>query len=332
MVMDPMNPFGRSFGFNVDQYELLSTYSATDLRLSYKNEKYPFIVAANRFRVSYINHTVFASQADLANFQIPSGQATGNYIYWFYWGGYKDCVDINVQATTVVNRYGVLNNTQPVTFKKLDHCEFTFVKQPSSTKSGCKVATANDASACIAACAQDSSCNNVQAVRKTNPPGTLPYTPNIPFLKFDATQVDTSVFPNVIFGPCGALTNHNRTVSGCTVSQPTCPASSFASTPDNAYICYGLTPHRDQDFQAAEDFVTTDDPNDPIFYSTCWFKIPGNGFTNIPPPAVAPLPWIYAEKCISCDFQAKAKAANSSAIVAWENGLVYFCANCDRPM
>lgn len=32
---------------------------------------------------------------------------------------------------------------------------------------------------------------------------------------------------------------------------------------DDDYFCYGLTPYRNQDLQAAEDFMTSEDPEDP---------------------------------------------------------------------
>jgi hypothetical protein len=55
-------------------------------------------------------HTIFFSDAStVARFTVPARQGPGNYVVFFYGGGYKDCADINVLPASngpVLNRYG----------------------------------------------------------------------------------------------------------------------------------------------------------------------------------------------------------------------------------
>ena len=108
----------------LSQWRYQSADLVHDRRVSYKSEKYPWIVSAHRFAALY----GYASQADVARFMIDD--EPGEYIMHWYWGGYSDCHDIAVLpfgATTTVpdtgeSKYGVVGTTQG--YSRIDHCAF----------------------------------------------------------------------------------------------------------------------------------------------------------------------------------------------------------------
>jgi len=167
-------------------------------------------------------------------------------------------------------------------------------------------------------------------VRK-NPANTLPYTVNLPYTGQNQSEVAPNTFPPQYIGPCGYHSVNQRAQAGCKQLSSTCNATTLKPK-DTDYICYGLVPWRDQDFQVAEDYQLTDDPLDPKFYSTCWLKVDAGGFLAIAVPP-KPLPdWNVGDQCITCDFQSQAWALNNSMAPDWTQGLSTECVNCDSTL
>ena len=113
---------------------------------------FSWIESISAFYNPYVEHTAYANQNDIARFSIPARQGPGDYIVWFFWQGYMDCVDVNVVSGTkdVVNRYGLLASSAPSTMVKMDHCEYTYI---GTAATQCRKITATrDASQCIADC------------------------------------------------------------------------------------------------------------------------------------------------------------------------------------
>eukprot|EP00455_Lapot_gusevi_P024482 TRINITY_DN2550_c0_g1_i3.p1 TRINITY_DN2550_c0_g1~~TRINITY_DN2550_c0_g1_i3.p1 ORF type:complete len:826 (+),score=257.23 TRINITY_DN2550_c0_g1_i3:74-2551(+) len=305
-----------------DQYMFNPSLTAMDRRVAYASDKYPFIEAAHRFQNSFNEHIPFSHQYDFAMFSIPARQGPGDYIYWFKWGGYKDCVDVNIYPTTVARPYGTVNSTGSGDFVKLDNCEYLFVLNP---KTQCTIMANNSADVCLKACAANRGCTGVQAVRAFNLPWTLPYPENIPYLSWNSSQVEPVNKPN---GPCGYFSVPRRTRAGCNVINSNCNPAVLKPGP-NDYICYGLVPFRDQDLQAGEDYETTKDPRDPKFYSTCWIKTTPQGFLDVPPMRKITPPWNYAERCVSCKFRQYVANVSTSIAPDWALGLTDQCVQCD---
>jgi len=326
--VDSGNQYRNRFTYTKSlQYRMATMQTRNDIRVSYSNPDFPYIISAHRMKIVYQNSSVFAGQADMATFEIPLGTTPGNYIYWFYWGGYKDCVDVNVQASVVAQPFGNRNATTAVGFTKINHCEFTNIITVPSSRTMCRAVVANSAQECLTKCSQDGSCTAVQAVRLQNPSHTLPYTPNIPWTRYNSALYDNSL--KTVLGPCGHFTVNNREKNGCDLINTNCNNASLKLLPPDTYICFGVSVTRDQDIQAAEDYQISLDPSDPIFYSTCWFKIANTGFTNYPIPPVEPLPWAYGEKCVTCEFQALTNTAALDYVPDWDKGLADVCKNCD---
>jgi hypothetical protein len=173
-------------------------------------------------------------------------------------------VDVNVQGgtTAIANRYGT--NTGARQILKMDHCEYLYVGTPVG---GCHWVdpTDGDVSYCMDRCLSlPDSCFGVQMTKVTNPVGTLPITPNIPFIPF-VKRV------GVNFGldkePCGQLSVDGRKRAGCTGTHPRCLREDYYASDT---VCFGVRPLRDTRNQVEEDFRIATSPEDPAWYSTCW--------------------------------------------------------------
>ena len=95
-------------------------------------------------------------------------------------------------------------------------------------------------------------------------------------------------------------------------------------------LCFGLKPMRNQDNQVEEDYRIAFEKDDPAWYSTCLALVTPGGFVNIAEsPYVAP-DWQQGETCISCEFQKKIGALNSTIAVDWTTpgAIASTCTDC----
>jgi hypothetical protein len=110
----------------LSQWRYGTLANSIDKRVSYKSEKYPWIVSAHRFA----SNNGWAGQGDIARFKIDG--EPGEYILHWYWRGYSDCNDIAVMpldeaAGTVVpeasvSKYGIIGANKG--YARIDHCAF----------------------------------------------------------------------------------------------------------------------------------------------------------------------------------------------------------------
>lgn len=85
---------------------------------SYKNDKYPWILAASSYRV--IAHN--PADGDISLFEIPENLPAGKYLLHFWWRGYYNCVDVNiVVGKEVTDHWGTAPADNVV--NKIDHCQ-----------------------------------------------------------------------------------------------------------------------------------------------------------------------------------------------------------------
>lgn len=317
------------------QYLFADNQTRFDKRASYFNPKYPWIQAADKFKNVFQESNVFAHQYDFASFALEGRKGPGNYIYHYYWGGYRDCVDIHIhpEKKVIQNRYGLPTNRDNTTFVKMDHCEFTYIENPTFK---CQLVpkVTKSAKQCLDLCKSQPSCKGVQAVRITNPSITLPYSVNIPSVIFNFTQSDRFV-NNVGFlpysGPCGYHSVRERLRMGCNVKQTMCDVSQIAGAQPDDYLCFGVNPYRHQDFQTVEDYELASDATDPKFYSTCWMKVSEQGFIDINRPVKNPPQWVAGDYCIDCKFRKYAHSLNDTIVINWSEGITKNCQHCDLP-
>lgn len=109
-----------AFGSSKNQYAYGS--SPNDAYVSYFDAKRPWILAVWRYEIQAAD----PGEADFALFRIPNNQA-GDYILHYLWSGYYDCVDINVldQSTPTLYPYGKpVNGSGALKANRVDHCVF----------------------------------------------------------------------------------------------------------------------------------------------------------------------------------------------------------------
>jgi hypothetical protein len=236
-----------------------------------------------------------------------------------------------------------------IQFIRVDHAEISNILNPATPCRKVDPIT-RSANQCLQECLKLSSsrCKYVQATRYKNVVNTINYTPkyngymgpanytgypvNIPFTKYDSNQVVPSTFPAQFAGPCGYRTVKQRVAAGCPLMNTnTCDATALGLQ-DSDYVCFGLVPFRDQDFQVVEDFERTSDPVDPKFYSTIFLRQDDGGFINIPTINKTTVPdWAAADTCLTCDSINNIVKQNFTYVPNWSSSLSTngVCRKCD---
>lgn len=288
-----------------------------DKRASYASSKYPWIEAVDVFDNPLSEHYVYNNQASMARFKIPARHGPGDYVVWFYWSGYRDCVDVNVMAGSapVALRYGYNTTGMLSQVIKQDHCEYTYI--PDARTMARKVNNiTRDISLCIADARRANSAG-VQVVRAFNPAGALPFPVNLPYIRYEYAEP-----PVGVINPCRGFSVYERLTNNCTKA----PGNNlrpgmFGQLNEDDFICFGVSPLRNQDNQVEEDYTIASDPQDPVFYSTCFQFVPVGGFLNVPPITYTPPSWSVGDKCIDCDFYASLSKLNYTQIPDWSKGI-----------
>jgi len=313
---------------NPKQWQYNSEQLSNDIRVSYESERYPWIEAVHRL---YIGEWHEPKEVDLAIFTMEARSGAGDYIMFYKWGGYTDCVDINVRADTVVNSYGLETiDGSDATWVKIDHCEFTYVHDVRRKTPCTPMGAANSAQECIDACEDDTGCYAVQAVRIENPTYLLEYPERTPYSDWVKDEDRDEFSKGEPTNVCNWHSSIERASRNCDNPAEYCDKDMITSS-DSKYVCYGFKPYRNQDRQASEDYEIANDWEDPKFYSTCWTKMNPGGFLDTK-KWKQPLPdWRANDGCISCAFQTQVKNIAFDVAPDWETGLVDTCTKCDDP-
>jgi len=321
-------------------------FTRNDRRVSYQSEKYPWIESAHNFSMFYDQHapggSEWSSRAALAQFSIRGWHGPGDYIAWYMWHGYYDCMDINLLPGDVAegdepvqNRYGTIAAKPEPSVTKVHHCEYIGVTSVATQTYKLDPKT-RDASRCIEECKvrnikqagqSDPGCLGVQVVRAKVAPMALAVNtravPNIPYTR--------SHHAGDAYEDCYRPTVQARWDAGCRVGRvnsqntsaldPLCDESKLGPFSDDDLVCYGLVPDSKSGAQVAESWAVATQPEDPSWYSTCFFvQTNGNGgFIGIDPAPTSEVPaWDNSgEHCTPCEFQAQVAAQNFSQVPNW---------------
>ena len=325
-----------------------------DKRAAYASPKYPHLEAVHRFKgiKPTDDKQGFPKQFDTARFSIPARGGAGGYIVQYFWRGYRDCIDVDVVPLSTpippvsLAMYGIgppippdLDGggggavtpppggggggavTPPVgggggmgamtAMIKSNHCQYLKGSYTLHTEMG-DVATCHpipppgatnskgqgrDAAleACKARCQEADGCGALNVVPSAPPP---------------SLAFSTAALQNVPWG-----------------DDPSCSPAAFAAEPAGTAVCYGFEP-LDSDLETLEPYrIVSDDPQDEIFFSTCYRKQVLSGFDLLPPsgppPPVVASPWAVGDYCLPCD--ALTTAAESSYWVLSDT-----CEMCSR--
>jgi hypothetical protein len=267
-------------------FSYVASDQTEDHRIEYQNDKYYWFESVHKFKHS----KNLPSEFDTARFEINARHGLGRYIVHYMWGGYYDCIDVDVMATNVELPYGNFSDTDSWT--RIDHC---FFPDPQDIRQGCfEVITGPHY--CLDQCARQGpgSCSGVQVV-----PFKHPDTVYEGFLDVETIPWDKQ--------PCKGT------------------YKDFKDAPDDTHICYSVNPRTPTD--VLNTFVVTDDPTSPYFYGTCYVRNPNKimlGYTFKPLNLPEKVDWRYIDSCISCDDHETWKTA---ILPFWK--LTDECRNCD---
>jgi hypothetical protein len=290
-------PSGKGENGNVSLFMQMVYFQNTsctmnDRRVQYNNPLYPWIIAVHRYRLC----TGQGGRPDVARLTFPPGTKPGHYMAQWQWRGYYDVVDVEIVngTTPVVKPYGDKVPEPPkgmrAQYKRVDHCAFPDA-QPVK---GCyRIMT--DADACMRMCdrATEFACTGVQI------------TPVLPRSSVYAG------FRNITFMPYDFPSNCRK----ADIERGALPGH---------FACWPLQARPRTD--TVDRFVISLDPDDPVFYSTCYTRISYKVASNV---TVAPEPrelaWQFGKKCISCNGAAAATVEYAQPL--WN--ITDTCANCD---
>ena len=282
----------------VKVYEYKDSAHTQDVQVAYQNPKYPWIEAVHRYKVTY----KWVFEWDIARFLIPARKGSGTYMVHMLWRGYRDVVDVDVLPVAAKTIWGKRLNG--VRYLRLDHCQFKdrlvngtwrkFTTYHGKTKHGntCYPITDGNVDACIRHASKQKKGygDAVNVVPLRHPPGVA--FPDQPV--------------NIPWGTGGSGTGIHHGHVGSSNCQPRhFTADKF---PDNTtYVCYPLKPAPDTT-QVDQPWTISEDPADPVFYSTCFRKVTGWAFDgNAACPKCgsggstgATSTWRFGEKCVSC--------------------------------
>jgi len=295
--------------FGVYNNEVRWVYSnentVNDKRCSYFNPTLPYIIAVHRF-VQVETVMSRAGDRDIARFTIElspthkaNGYGSGQYILQYLWRGYFDCADVDLFPASIPINTSLIGG-RPIRsdepqWNKVDHCQFEEVQ---GLQTGCYEVTTT-ADRCLSNCLAQMDCGGVNVV-----PMWLPRT----------------VYPRFSDRVAIPWDNDNQWRG--------CMQQDFAELSRDARVCYGLVPRQPNNTHAS--YSVTDDPEDPVFYATCFVKKPQWTFDlslNTSGVAVAPIPpaWAFADKCVDCMEWKSSQVTN--IIPTWN--LPETCVNCE---
>jgi len=194
----------------------------------------------------------------------------GNYIIQWTWRGYYDVVDVEVVAGTasVSLPYGSSPPVQPANtpsqYKRVDHCTFL-----NYTVAGYCQRMLTDAKGCQQECDRNTffGCNAVQIL-----PAVYPPTVYSRFL----TQ---TLIPNA------TQCNAKNLMSGAT----------FANK-----VCFSLQMMIPVPLLPNPQYIITNDPEDPAFYSTCLFRVQPSGLNTSTAAAPRQADFQFEHRCTDC--------------------------------
>jgi hypothetical protein len=275
-----------------------------DIRVEYKSDKYPWIESVARFELTSLQPV----RPDVANFVIPGRDGAGRYIVQWLWTGYRDCIDVDFKPAVVDQVYGFRYNAS--TFKRIDHCMFKNHFQEARFYTE----MVGDMSACLKQCEKDTfNCYGVNVVPLKAPPGVYPKFKMSPMQKYQY------FYPNVYGADFYNI--WNETIFNSNRDKL------MANPTSDKYLCYGITPLSIIS-GTEEEFTTTNDPEDPIYYSTCYYKLNSNMFDDYlnKQSAEMDVVWRSNGKCIDC--ASKKKFSNPNIPPVWKTADI--CVNCDH--
>jgi len=271
----------------IAQFQYKSNDIKDDKRVSYTNKKWPWIETVHMFRVMQAR----PREWDIANFKIEGKEGPGEYIIHMVWNGYRDIIDVDVLPQDSVDIYGSPDEADS-SWTRMDHCQYKPAHY-SGKNSKCIVVDNNsrDVSKCLDMCQKINrkgkpKCTAVNVVPLKNPQGVNK--------GFDTVNIPDS-----------------RKCTG------------LKAASDDAVVCYGIKPKQNTKKNPQVDTLWTiinDDPEDPIFYSSCYNLQQGwtfQGYTASDEPQAKPISERVGDQCLECSDIDKINGLKVSQVPLW---------------
>jgi hypothetical protein len=113
------------------------------------------------------------------------------------------------------------------------------------------------------------------------------------------------------------------------ISQEGKAEEQFKNTPNTTYICYALLSRTPTELLS--EYVVSEDPEDPIFYGTCYYKqeyIKMIGYPIDRNEAPKPDKWRFNQKCLTCEnYEENKLKTNYNDVPIWK--IADKCRDCD---
>jgi len=278
----------------ISQWQYKASDLKGDTRVSYTNSKWPWIEAVHSFKVRHPR----PHEWDLSQFSIEGKEGPGEYLIHMVWRGYRDVIDVDILPQDSIDLYGTPSDSD-ANWAKIDHCQYK-PKNYNGDKSRCFIIdnTAHDISKCLDSCSR----TNKKGKPKCNAVNVVPFK-NSDDVAFDTVNIPKSA-------KCDRLTAKN----------------------EDTMICYGVKPIQNSKVNDDVDTLWTiidDDPEDPIFYSTCYNLEQGwhfEGYSTSSAPQAKPLFQKIGGKCLECSDMQKIKDLKVSQVPIWK--LSDVCEKC----
>ena len=312
----PPVPTSRDPPFTGYQSGYYSNKLKDDVRVAYKNPNLPWIVALHRFDITF--HSPKAS--DTAWFRFPPDTPPGQYIAHYMWGGYRDCVDIDVLPDhkrvpqTKRGIYGYRPD-EPDSYLRYDHCQHPAGDYDVMTGTGKMTDPDPDTGeafhippTCDGGAQppdEEATCFAIPPAGKLNKKGqTMEEALGACQARCSVARLayrSTVTHNPLRFGPGNWLRTWCTALNIVPLTPPPeaafpddqnipwglndCTKDCFAGEPEGSSICYGLRETSRRTVEAPWTIIL-DDTRDEIFYSTCFRKAPpkkSGGFDKITP-------------------------------------------------
>jgi hypothetical protein len=243
-----------------------------DTRATWKTSQFDFLHVSK-----FHNFAHAPREHDVAEFIMPAGTPAGWYIMYWSWRGYYDCTDIQVVTTSVSNVYGRLLANAAPKMLRMDHCQFENI---FSRWTPCEeIASNNAVPSNVDTCRNRAKCLGVNVMPVTHP-------------------------PNVAF--------RNTPINIMTTRANCAEVVSAAKRKNNpsVRVAVGIRPKAPTDTGGT--FTISEDPQDPVFYSTCYMKFFQRNFdASVPSLPKPPVKTYYRENmCITCAQKTAIENAN----------------------
>jgi hypothetical protein len=340
------------FGEAMNLYPYVST--PNDAYVSYSNSRWPWIVSVWRFEIQEAD----PNEWDVAWFKIPNSVTAngGDFIIHYLWSGYYDCIDINVlqQSNPTTWPYGKpINGSDSIRANRIDHCIFDRPLQYTSWPRPVISTARGAALGCIEKCKywyEQAGCGGVTvfplSLMNRNDFGShWNSANNILTAFYDVAWKPYEHFSDGLWNVEEGIPydfigdvpqQFWRMYRPATFGQEYYGVQTYPFTTLRTYQGQGSDPwtcvltNPRTPTTTSDKMTVTDDPLDPIFYSTCWevvevlefigYSLNENAFSG-------DIPYAYTGgSCISCD-DAKAWSDESYA-PAWQ--IVSKCSYCER--